>query len=321
MKIAILNECFFTPNQIKQLEAIGQLQIYTDTTTEKQAKERLQDVSIAVVDGFISPLTKNVLENTNKLQLICLMSTGFDSIVDYDTANKKDIKVANVPEFATDAVAEYAIGLMFAVMRKIPQEDKLMRIKPFELDPGDKTQRKFLGNVMRGKTIGIIGLGNIGLRVAEIAHGLGMHVLGFNRTQKNVSFVKQVGLEQLLKESDVISLHLALSKETEHILSAREFQLMKPGSIVINTARGKHIDTQSLIDSLQSGKLAGAGLDVLEDWSIENPLLKLDTVVLTPHSAFFTKESLHNLASIIVKNIEAFANGKPINIVNNQYES
>ena len=143
-----------------------------------------------------------------------------------------------------------------------------------------------------------------------------MKVLAYNRSQKNVEGVKQVSLDELLKESDIISLHLPLSPDTENIITGERLQMMKPTAILINTAPGKCVDELALISALQSHKIAGAGLDTIVDWSASNPLLKLDNVVLSPHSAFFTEEALENCADIIVANVKAFVEGKAVNIVN-----
>lgn len=314
MKIAILNECFFNDNHLQKLKKLGEVTIYDNTNNEDLAIERLKDVEIAITDCYIAPLNNKVLGSTNNLKLLAINSTGYD-LVDLKTATQKGIKVANVPGFSTDAVAEQAIALMFAVNRKIPLGDKNMRLKPFEIDPGDKNQRQYLGFNVRDKTMGVIGLGKIGTRVAELALGLGMKVVAYNRTPKQIENVKVVSLEELLKTSDVVSLNLALTPDTQNIIGEKELSLMKPSAIIINTARGKHIETQALYKALKEDKVAGAGLDTLADMSTNNPLLTLGNVVFTPHSAFFTEQSLVNVADIIVHNVEAFVKNEPINIV------
>ena len=314
MKIVILNECFFLYTHINQLKSLGDLEIFEDTTTEEDAINRLKDADIAIADCLIAPLNKKVLESTNKLKFLALNTTGYDA-VDLKTADAKGIKVSNVPGFATDSVAEHTIALMFAVIRKIAYGDKVMRINPFQIDPGKKEEQKFLGFNIAGKTFGVIGLGAIGQKIAELGNALGMNVISYNRTPKEIANVTMVSLEELLKNSDVVSINLQLTPETEYIIGEKELNLMKPSAIIINTARGKHIDSKALYNALSSGKIAGAGLDVIEDWTKDNPLLKLDNVVFTPHEGFFTKESLKNLSDIILKNVESFVNVNPINLV------
>lgn len=315
MKIVVLNESFLTKSHIEQLNQLGEVVVYDSTDTEKKASQRLKDVDIAVIDGFICPLNATVLSSSNQLKFITLNHTGYD-MVDMDSANNKGIKIANVPGFSTESVAEHVIALMFAVVRHIPQANKEMHKRPFEIDPANEYQKKYLGFNVLDKTLGIIGLGSIGRRVAELGNGLGMKVVGCNRTAKDIPNVELLSLKDLLKRSDVVSINLALSPEVEYIIGEKELSIMKPSSIIINTARGKHINTQALYNALKEKKIFAAGLDVLEDWSDDNPLVKLDNVVLTPHEAFFTEESLHNMADIIINNIKAFVQGNPSNIVN-----
>lgn len=315
MKIAVLNESFLKESHVKTLSSLGDLVIYSSTSTEEKAIEQLKGVDIAISDQYIAPLNKRVLENSPSLKLLVINSTGFD-LVDIATAKSKGICVANVPGFSTEAVAEQAILLMLAVNRKLIQTDTMMRQKPFQIDPADKEQKKYLGFNLQGKTLGVIGFGSIGSRVAQIGIGFGMKVLVFNRSKKNVEGIEQVSLEELLRESDVVSLHLPLTSETKNLITMEQLQMMKPTAILINTARGNIVDESALVYMLESHKIAGAGLDMIVEWKESNPLLKLDNVVLSPHSAFFTNESLENCADIIVANVKSFIEGKAINIVN-----
>ncbi len=315
MKIAILNESFFKKSHLDALRVLGDLTIYENTDTEEKAIERLRGVEIAISDCFIAPLNKKVLENADALKFLAISSTGYD-LVDVSTAKNRGIQVANVPRYSTEAVAEHAIALMLAVNRKIPAGDVVMRQVPFQIDPASQEQKKYLGFNLQGKTLGIVGLGSIGLRVAQIGIGFGMKVLAYNRSQKNIAGIKQVSLEELLKESDIVSLHLPLTPETENLITAERLEMMKPTAILINTAGGKIVDESALISTLQSHKITGAGLDTIVEWKESNPLLKLENVVLSPKSAFFTNESLDNCADIIVTNVKSFVDGKAVNIVN-----
>lgn len=315
MNIVILNECFFLDHHLSQLKALGNLEVYQDTTTEEDMIVRIKNADIAITDGLFSPLNKKVLESAKNLKFLALNTTGYDG-VDLETATNQGIKVSNAPGYATDSVAEQVIALMFSVIRQIPRVDRKMRESPFQIDPANQEDETYMGTNVKGKTLGIIGLGTIGSRVAELGIGLGMKVIAFNRSPRNMEGVRMVSMEELLKESDVVSINLALTSDTEHIIGEKELSLMKQSAVLINTARGKHVDTNALYAALRDGKIRGAGIDVLEDWSRDNPLLGLKNVVLTPHEAFFTKESLENLANVITKNVESFVAGSPINLVN-----
>lgn len=314
MKIAVLNECFFKAHHLNKLHSLGELSLYSDTISEEDAIERLLEANIAIVDGCICPLNQRVLENTQNLQLLVLNTTGFDS-VDRNTAGKKGIQIANVPGFSTQAVAEHTIGLLFAVNRNIPLADHVFRAYPEPVSLSSKDGLTFIGSDIKGKILGVIGLGRIGALVAQLGLALNMHVIGYNRTSKKIDNVHISPLTELLSVSDYISINLALTSDTYHILGDEEFRLMKPNAILINVGRADHVDTYALYAALREKRIRGAGLDTV-DISPDHPLLKLNNVVFTPHIASFTKESLYNnLPDMIIQNIEAFIKGKPINIV------
>jgi len=312
MKLAILNECFFNDSHLERLKKIGELTVYSDTNSEELAVERLKDVDIAIADCFICPLNSAVLSSTDKLNYLAINSTGYD-LVDLSAAKEKAILVSNIPGFATEAVAEQAIALMFAVIRRIAHFDSEMRKNVFEVDP--EKDFHLAGFNVLSKTLGIVGLGSIGMRVAEIGKGLGMKVIAYNRSEKSVDGIEMVSLDDLLRESDVVSVHLPLTLDTENIIGEKELGMMKQSAILINTARGKHVNGDALFNALSENKIYGAGLDILDDMNINNPLLKLENAVITPHSGWLTNESFENLAEMVTSNVEAFASGSPKNIV------
>jgi len=315
MNIAILNECFFNKTHLSRLKKLGILQVYKDTKTEEQTIKRIKDVDIAIVDQFVAPINKRVIESAPKLKLLALNSTSF-SAVDLDFTKKRKIKVSNLPGFSKQAVAELAIGLMFAVNRKIALGDKIVRQEATELDPGNPEHQKFIGFDFKGKTLGIIGLGRIGSVVAQIGQAIGMKVIAYNRSPKNLAGVKMVTLDKLLKTSDIVSVHLSLSQETKNLLSKKEIGKLKSNTIIINVSPPTIIDQKALYDALVSRKIYGAGIDMFGAKK-DDPLFQLDNVVLTPHCGSFTKEAFfENLPNMIVENVEAFAKGKPMNIVN-----
>jgi lactate dehydrogenase-like 2-hydroxyacid dehydrogenase len=315
VQIAILNDSSFEENHLARLREVGILTIHDDTTSEEQAVARVRGVEIVLVDGFKVPVNRRVIESSARLRLLALNSTAFH-MVDLNAANDRDVKVSNVPGYATEAVAEHAIALMLAVVRVVPLGDAAMRANPFQIDASNQEHKRFLGFELRGKTLGVIGLGAIGSRVAELGLGFGMKVLAYNRSRKPMDSVELATLDDLMSRSDVVSVNLALDPETENIISDRELGLMKSSAVLINTADGKHVNTQALYRALKERRIFAAGLDVIEEWDKTNPLLSLDNIVLSPQSASWTREARANLAELVVRTVEAFACGRPINLVN-----
>ncbi len=317
MKIGVLNECFLSSNYLERLEEVGDVVIFENTRTEDEAIERLQGIDIAIIDGFLCPMTAKILESTEHLELIVLPHTGY-FMVDLETANKKGIKVANAPGFSKQAVAELVIGLMFAVDRKIPLMDRDMREQPFESDPGNTSQQnRYWGFDIKGRTMGVLGLGRIGSTVATLALGLGMKVIATSRSPKSMEGVEMVTKEELLKRADVVSINVTSGAETKNLISTPELSLMKPTAILINVDQGQQVDTDALLEALQTNRIAGAGLDQVAGISKDHPLLKLDNVVLTPHAGSSTNESFRvNLPELVVSAIENFSKGSPKNLVN-----
>ncbi len=300
-----------------RLRALGEVIIFNNTTTEDQAIERLRGIDVAIWDGFICPPTAKVLDTTDKLKLIVLPHTGY-FMVNLEAANKKGIKVANAPGFSKQAVAELVIGLMFAVNRKIPLMDRDMRVTPFESDPGNEEhQNKYWGFDIKGRTMGIIGLGRIGSKVAELALGLGMKVISHNRGPKSMDGVEMVSKEELLKRSDVISINVTSGAETKNLISQNELDLMKPKAILINVDQGPMVDTEALYKTLKEKKIGGAGLDQVAGLTKGHPLLQLDNVVFTGHAGSSTNESFRlNLPELVVSAVEGFLSNQPKNLIN-----
>jgi glycerate dehydrogenase len=315
MKIAYLNYSYLTDGHLEKLGKIGELIQKPDVTDPQVALQLLDGVEIAILDSFELPLDRKFFEQANSLKYVCLNTTGFN-LVDTQAAKEKGILISNLPGFSTEAVAEHAIGLMFAVSRHIQMGDRDMHKNPFQINPAKRADDKYIGNNISGKTLGIIGLGKIGSRIAELGNALGMEVIGYNRTTKSLPGVRMVDIETLYKESDIIMAATAYSIDQKGLIDSRAFSLMKMGVIIINVARGELIDEPALVEALKQGKVAGVGADVVSDWSDKNPLLKFENVILTPHMAFMTRESLQNMGDIIVSNIESYVAGRPQNLVN-----
>lgn len=224
--------------------------------------------------------------------------------------------VSNAPEYASEAVAEFVFALALDLLRKIEVADTLVH-------KGEFDNHYYLSNrLLAGKTIGIVGAGNIGKKVMQIAHSFGMKVIS---TTAHSSFerelelgVKFKPLDNLLSESDIVTLHVPLTPATEHMIEARELEMMKPSAILINTSRGKIVNEDALIDALRKKTIAGVALDVFEKepLQIDSPLLKLDNLVLTPHIAYLSRETIEQCAKICIENVEMFLKGKPQNVTN-----
>jgi len=232
MKVVILNDCFFDNDHLERLRKLGDLEIFNNTNSKMLVAKRIKNADIAIVDQFLTAYDNEVFTTARNLKLLALNSTSF-SEVDIVSADKLKIKVANVPGFSRRSVAELAIGLMFAVLRNIPKGDKEFRNHPVDdLDPVSVRGKSYIGFDVESKVLGVLGLGDIGSTVAKMALGLGMQVVGFSKSKKNIKGIKDVGLKELLKVSDVVSVHLPLNSETEEIISKNEFELMKKNSIM-----------------------------------------------------------------------------------------
>ncbi len=302
-------------------------------------KLSLNNVNLAkdckIISTFIdSQLDKDVLSKFTDLKMISTRSTGFDHI-DLEVAKKNKIMVCNVPHYGDNAVAEYAFALILDLSRKIHQSIERVKSGVFSFEG-------LTGFDLKGKTLGIVGLGNIGQHVARIAKGFEMQVLGFDVIQdkklaKKLGF-KYVAFEELLKNSDIISLHVPYNKHTHHLINSGNINLIKKGAYLINTARGGIVETGALVQALGKGILAGAGLDVLEEEIFikeeshllskeflkkhnlktilqDHILLKQENVIITPHNAFNSKEALERILETTVLNVQSFIKNKPINII------
>ncbi len=273
-----------------------------ESTLERLAEE-IENADILVVRSNVK-VTRELLDKAVKLRLIARAGSGLDNI-DVCYATQKGIKVVNAPEAPVESVAELTIGLIISLARRIPLLDQ--RVKT-----GGWREDWMVGIELKGKTLGIIGLGRIGSRVASIAKMLGMQVIAYDpyipktkAEQIGVELVEK--LDELLKLSDFISIHVPLTDETRLMIRAREFSLMKKGAYLINTSRGAVVDEKALLEALTSGQLKGAALDVLtEEPPINNPLLKLDNVLITPHIGGFTLEAQRKIAATIAEEILSF---------------
>lgn len=266
----------------------------------------------AVIAG--GKLPAEVIRAGKGLKIIANYGAGYDS-VDIAAAAECGVPVTNIPDTVTDATAELAIGLMLSVSRRIGEMNLRLRREESAALFG---MGRHMGSTLRGRTLGVIGCGRIGSRVAQMAKALGMQVIAFSRSGVAADIARQVDFPTLLSCADVISLHCPLTEETRHLLSGDAFAAMKPGAILINTARGGIVDHHALAEALRTGKLAGAGLDVYPaEPAIPAELLALENVVCTPHVGANTAQTRAAMAQACTRQIlDALAGGRPESIVN-----
>ena len=288
-----------------------------------------------VISTFIySRIDRDMLDQLPGVKLICTRSTGFEHI-DIEACRERSITVANVPVYGSNTVAEHVFALLLTLSHKMDQAVERTR-------RGDFTTKGLQGFDLFGKTMGFIGTGDIGRCAIRIARGFGMHAIAYDvrpsRSAADELGFRYVSFEELLSQSDIISLHVPLTPQTRHMLGQAQFEQMKQGVILINTARGDLIDMRALVRGLAEGRVAGAGLDVLgeeptlreeaevlrsvymrthdlETLLADHVVLRLRNVVVTPHSAFNTKEAVQRILDTTVGNIASFAGGEPRNLV------
>lgn len=275
---------------------------------EDEIIKRAKDADVIAVSNI--PITKKIIDSCPNLKMISVAFTGVDHI-DMDTCRKKNIIVSNAAGFSTESVAELTIGMIIATYRKIAGGDSITRMGGSRMD--------FLGTELNGKTIGIIGTGAIGLRVAELARAFKCNILAYSRTPKDIDGIEFTDKESLLKNSDIVSLHVPLTDETKNMIGKEELKLMKADAILINTARGPVVDKEALHEALYDNKIAGAALDVYDKeppLDSEDILFQAPNLLMLPHIAYATNESFAKRLEIVIENILLWLEGNPRNIMN-----
>lgn len=311
MKIVVVDHVYLNDQHIRKLQSLGSLKVFKEPPrTDDDLKQRIRDADIVIV-GW-STLTERVIESAKKLKMISIWATSCH-YADFKAAKTRGITVTHVPGYATEAVAEHAFALILAGARKLLLADNLVR-------KGDFDWRPFGGTELYGKTLGIIGTGMIGCRVAEISKAFEMRVLAYDK-YPNLNRAKELGMKYvdlvtLIKESDIITVHVTLTRETRRLIGKKEFALMKNEAAVINTSQGKVVDEKALTSALKSGRICYAGLDVFEDEppSKKNPLFTLDNTVLSPHIGFHTVEAVKRCSDICIDNVAKFLEGQANNV-------
>ncbi len=314
MEIVVLDAYSVNPGDIRwePIERFGHMTIYDHTPPEEIA-QRLKNADIAFTNR--GRLGETEFAAAPKLRFLGVFATGYDKI-DRAAARRHNIAVCNVPGYSTHSVAQHAIALLLAITNRAAALDAEIRAGRWTQKPGDCSWDAPILELY-GKTFGVLGTGEIGCATAQIARGLGMRVIGHSRSERAAFPGDYVLLEELFRQSDVLSLHCAATDETKGIINQTSLARMKPGAILINTARGALVHSADLTAALNEGRLYAAALDVCETEPIlpANPLLSAKNCLLTPHSAWIPQEARTRLIQISADNLEAFLNGRKQNRV------
>ena len=301
----------FVGERLARLEALGRFKACPGRPeNHDQYIERMRGAA-GIILGWDLPT--EVMRQAPGLEVIAFAGIGVGTFVDLDEAVKQGITVCNTPGYADNAVAEHAFALLFAVARQVPRLDASMRAGEWD--------QSTTGFELRGKTLGLVGLGGIGARMAELGRALGMEVIAWTRdaTPERAARhgVRFMDLDALLAAADVVSLHVAATPETAGLLDAARLDRLKPGAVLVNTARAEIVDEAALIERLGSGRIAAAAFDVYgeEPLPAGHPLLALDNVVLSPHMGYATPEAITAILDIAIDGLVGYFEGNPVNVV------
>lgn len=318
MKLVILERnSVGTDVDVSCFEKFGEVTCYPNTVAANTS-ERVKDADIILANK--APLNESTLKDAPNVKLICLLATGFDN-VDLAYCKSRSIKVTNVVNYCTSTVAQHTLLLALALSEKIAFYDDYVKSGAYSAqDRFSNFDRTFYD--LEGKTWGIIGMGTIGRRVAGLAQAFGCRVIFYSASGKSTcTDYERVEFDTLLQESDILSLHCPLSDRTRGLINKDALSKMKKTAVLVNVARGPVVDTRALCDALVTDRIAGAGLDVLEQEPMakDNPLARIkdsSKLIITPHMAWASLESRTRLVDEVVKNIEAFLAGENRNVVN-----
>lgn len=315
MKISLLEPLGVPESVIRGLSAElmekGNEFVYYDrkTTDPGELAERSRDSEVIMIAN--NPYPDEVVEAAGKLKMLAVAFTGIDH-VGLAACRKKGVTVCNCAGYSNETVAELAVGLAIGVLRRIGRADAAART--------GKTAAGLTGREICGRTVGIVGTGRIGVRTAQLFGAFGARLLGYARHESEAAKaagIQFVGLKELLQRSDIVSLHLPLTEETRKSFGAEQFALMKPDAVFLNCARGAIVDNRALADALNGGSIAGAGVDVFDaepPIPADDPLLHAKNILLTPHIAFASEESMLRRAKIEFGNVAAYLAGSPENV-------
>lgn len=313
MKVVILDAKTLTNDDIdfSVFDEFGEVTIY-DYTKYNQIAERIKDAEIILCNKSI--MNRMTLKDAKNVKYIGLFATGYNN-VDIEYTNERNITVCNAGSYSTNAVAQHVFALILEHYNKVGEYNKFVK------DGGWIHSEKFSPfkpmKEMDGRTLGIVGYGSIGKKVAKIAQAFDMKVLAYNRSPKKDEGVRFVEMDELLEKSDIVSIHCPLNRDSEKMCNKDFFSKMKDGALFINTSRGGVVDEPALIEAVKSGKLSGAGLDVVavEPMEKHEEILDIDNIIITPHSAWAPVETRTRLVEIVKNNIKKWVAGAPVNVI------
>ena len=314
MKVAILESLGIGEEELLSLEKPFlekgvEFVHYERSLDENVLLSELDGADAAIIANM--PFPSSVIAKSGSLKFIDVAFTGTDH-VGLDAAKKKGIAVSNASGYSNEAVSELVLGMVLSFMRNISKVEERCR--------NGKDKTGLVGNEVKGKTVGIVGLGKIGRRTAEIFNVLGAKILAHSRSRHSdaPSYVSEVEMDELLASSDIIVLHCPLTPETRGLIGEKELERMKSSAILVNVARGPVVDEKALCEALEKGEIRGALVDVFDKeppLSLDTPLLSAPNTLLTPHVAFATKESMSLRAEIVFENLRAWMEGQQINVI------
>ena len=314
MKVAILENLGIGEEELLSLEKPFlekgvEFVHYDRSLDENVLLSELDGADAAIIANM--PFPSSVIAKSNSLKFIDVAFTGTDH-VGLDAAKKKGIAVSNASGYSNEAVSELVLGMVLSFMRNISKVEERCR--------NGKDKTGLVGNEVKGKTVGIVGLGKIGRRTAEIFNVLGAKILAYSRSRHSdaPSYVREVEMYELLASSDIIVLHCPLTPETRGLIGEKELERMKSSAILVNVARGPVVDEKALCEALEKGEIRGALVDVFDKeppLSLDAPILSAPNTLLTPHVAFATKESMSLRAEIVFENLRAWMEGQQINVI------
>jgi len=314
--IVILDGYVTNPGELswKEIESLGSVEIY-DRTASEDIVSRAKNAEIIVTNKCV--FTKEVMASLPSLKCICLLATGYNN-VDIKAATAQGITVSNAVGYSTTSVAQHVFALILAITNKVAEHNVSVHDSKWS-DSEDWSYRLGPLEELHGKVLGIYGFGTIGQKVADIGLAFGMNIIATKRKMEGFSYnnVKLISEDELLQQSDYLSLNAALSKENTHFINRDSLSKMKAEAIIINTARGPLINEADLADALRNETIRGAALDVLSDEPPKknNPLFNIKNCIITPHISWASLQSRKRLINIVAKNIESYINGNPINTV------
>jgi glycerate dehydrogenase len=318
MKIVVLDGYTLNPGDLNwnEIASLGELTVYDRTqNTDSVILKAIDDAEVVFTNKTV--LSAEVLKKAPSIKYIGVLATGYN-VVDVNCARERGVVVTNIPNYGTDAVAQFAMGLLLQLCHRIGEHSLAVHSGAWGQSP-DFSFWNFPLVELTGKTMGIVGYGKIGRKMAQIAKAFGLNVLIYTKTKSRSPEVGEyVEFDQLLKKSDVISLHCPLTLDTEGLMDKVAIQKMKTGVLLLNTARGGLVVEKDLKEALKSGKIAGAALDVVsvEPMSNDHPLLGVENCIITPHIAWATREARTRLMAMATENLRAYLKGKPVNVVN-----